>query len=219
MRVPSETQLIEFRGWTVRVRPTEMRPSRLLLLIHGWTGDEDSMWVFARNLPSRYWIIAPRAPHATRPSGFSWRVPPPDRSEGPELEDLRPSVAALIAMVEDYSAENEISAGTFDVIGFSQGAAVANAMALLFPDRIGKVGALAGFVPRGAELLVGGRPLAGKHFFVAHGSLDETVSVEYARQSVRLLEAAGADVTLCEDEVGHKVSAACLRGLQAFLLG
>jgi predicted esterase len=55
-----------------------------------------------------------------------------------------------------------------------------------------------------------------KSFFVAHGSLDEMVNIAYARQSVQLLEAAGAQVTFCEDEVGHKVSAGCLRGLQAF---
>jgi predicted esterase len=31
-----------------------------------------------------------------------------------------------------------------------------------------------------------------------------------------LLESAGADVTFCEDEVGHKVSAHCLHALEDF---
>ncbi|MBI3738750.1 MAG: hypothetical protein HY258_06860, partial [Chloroflexi bacterium] len=60
------------------------------------------------------------------------------------------------------------------------------------------------------------RPLNGKPFFVAHGTLDEMVKVEYARQSIQLLERAGAKVTYCEDEVGHKVSANCLRALERF---
>jgi len=68
----------------------------------------------------------------------------------------------------------------------------------------------------GAETLLSPRLLVGKRFFVAHGSRDEMVNVEFARQSVRLLQAAGAEVTLCEDEVGHKVSAGCLRGLETF---
>jgi predicted esterase len=38
----------------------------------------------------------------------------------------------------------------------------------------------------------------------------------YARQSVQLLRAAGADVETCEDEVGHRVSATCLRKLNSF---
>jgi phospholipase/carboxylesterase len=58
--------------------------------------------------------------------------------------------------------------------------------------------------------------LEGKPFFVAHGTRDETVNVERARASIAILEQAGAIVTYCEDEVGHKVSANCLRALREF---
>lgn len=219
MPAPSETELIQFRGWTLRLRRAPARAARLLLLLHGWTGDENSMWVFARNLPEDYWILAPRAPHVTKPSGYSWRVPPPERSEGPGLDDLRTSAKDLIGLVDAYAAEEHVQAQVFDVMGFSQGAALGISVALLFPERVDKVAVLAGFVPRGAEMLISKRPLEGKHFFVAHGTMDELVNIAYARQSTRLLEAAGARVTACEDEVGHKVSAECLRGLQAFMLG
>jgi predicted esterase len=74
-------------------------------------------------------------------------------------------------------------------------------------------------MPAGAERLIEEHPLQGKPFFVAHGTLDEMVSIEDARRSVKLLERAGAPVTFCEDDVGHKVSASCLRAMQAFLLG
>jgi predicted esterase len=56
----------------------------------------------------------------------------------------------------------------------------------------------------------------GKPFFVAHGTKDEMVTVDRARASIALLEQAGAHVTYCEDEVGHKVSVNCLRALQKF---
>jgi len=118
--------------------------------------------------------------------------------------------------MDAYSAENNLDAPRFDVMGFSQGGALTNTLALLHPERIGRPAVLAGFVPSGAEPLVQGRPLDGKSFFVAHGTLDETVKIEYARQSVELLESAGADVTFCEDEVGHKVSARCLHALEDF---
>jgi predicted esterase len=42
------------------------------------------------------------------------------------------------------------------------------------------------------------------------------VPVGRARASVALLEQAGAQVTYCEDEVGHKVSIPCLHGLKKF---
>jgi phospholipase/carboxylesterase len=212
----SDTELITFKGWTLRVRRAARQPARLLLLLHGWTGSESSMWVFVRDFALDYWMLAPRAPHHTRPGGYSWRPLQPDRRESPGLEDLRPAADALITLVDAYRAETGLADDPFDVIGFSQGAALTNTLALLYPARIRRVGVLAGFVPVGAEALLANRPLTGKPFFVAHGTLDEMVKVEYARQSVHLLEQAGATVTFCEDEVGHKLSAGCLRALQTF---
>lgn len=216
MRAQNDAGLITFRDWTLRVRPSASRSPRLLLLIHGWTGDENSMWVFVRNFPNDYWMIAPRAPHITEPTGYSWRPPHAGPRGGPSFDDLRPSADALIRLVDDYMAANKIDARQFDAMGFSQGAALTNTLALLYPNRIRRAGVLAGFVPAGAESVVEKRPLNGKPFFVAHGTLDEMVKIEYARRSIQMLERAGANVTYCEDEVGHKVSANCLRALESF---
>ena len=216
MRVPSETELIAFQDWTLRVRPATSATPRLLLLLHGWTGDENSMWLFTRNLPTNYWMLAPRAPHVAEPSGYSWRPHLIGNRSWPGLDDLHPSADALIRLVDDYAAENKIDASQFDVAGFSQGAAMTNTLALLYPERIRRAAVLAGFIPAGSESVVAKCPLNGKPFFVAHGTLDEMVKVEYARQSIQMLEAAGATVTYCEDEVGHKVSANCMRALENF---
>jgi len=122
----------------------------------------------------------------------------------------------LIHLVDDYAAQNKIDAAQFDVAGFSQGAAMTNVLALLYPERIRRAAPLAGFIPADSESVVAKRPLNGKPFFVAHGTLDEMVKIEYARQSVQILAQAGADVTYCEDEVGHKVSVNCMRALEGF---
>jgi phospholipase/carboxylesterase len=172
------------------VQSARATPGRLLLLIHGWTGDEDSMWVFARNLSPNYAVLAPRAPHVTKPRGYSWRLPPPDHDGGPDIEALRSSAEALITLVDEYSKDQRLQAGTIDVMGFSQGAALAGTLTLLFPGRIGKAALLAGFIPEGAETLVSARPLEGKRIFMARGSLDDTVNIEFARRAAELLEAA-----------------------------
>lgn len=216
MPVPSDTELINSGGWTLRVRAADKEPARLLLLIHGWTGDENSMWVFANRLPGTYWILAPRAPHFTEPGGYSWRRELDKPGSLPRLEDLVPAVADLVHLVEDFGRDHGVASQSFDAIGFSQGAAVVNTLALLHPERVGRLGVLAGFVPAGAEEYIQNRPLEGKPFFVAHGTQDERVDIERARQSIELLEQAGARVTYCEDDVGHKVSAGCLRALEAF---
>jgi phospholipase/carboxylesterase len=212
----NNTSLISFNNWTLRIRESTHPAPRLLLLIHGHTGDENSMWVFARAMSDHYWMVAPRAPYAAESGGYSWRPDQTGSYEQLNSEMLASAAQALISVVDEYSASAGIDTGILDVMGFSQGAAVSSVLAFLYPRRIRKTGLLAGFVPSGLEELVTQRPLEGKPFFVAHGTKDETVPIDRARASSALLEQAGAHVTYCEDEVGHKVSVTCLRALQKF---
>lgn len=222
---PNNASLVQFDGWTLRVREAAARPSRLLLLLHGYTGDENSMWVFARHLPKHYWMIAPRAPYPSGAEGYSWRPVPAFDLGRPSLDQLLPAAEALIRLVDAYQASvmpepgsiEGIEANVFDIMGFSQGAAMSNALAFLYPERIRKVGILAGFVPSGLEKYADRRPLHGKTVFVAHGAKDEMVPIDRAHSSMEILEQAGARIVYCEDDVGHKVSLECLRALRAYL--
>ncbi|MEK6753892.1 MAG: hypothetical protein AABZ00_16665 [Chloroflexota bacterium] len=217
MQTAINTELISFNDWTLRVRPSSAENPRLLVMIHGWTGDENSMWVFTRGLPSDYWMIAPRAPHPAESSGFSWRPLHPLTDGRPSLEMLLPAAEALIQFIDEYSASVKLEARQFDLMGFSQGGAMVNLMGMLYPQRVHKMGVLAGFLPSGLEDVIAKKPLAGKNIFVAHGTQDRLVPVDRARASMALLEQAGAQITYCEDEVGHKLSANCLRALESYL--
>jgi len=211
-----DTELIEFEGWTLRVRKSAHPSPRILLLIHGLTGDENSMWVFARDLPAQYWMIAPRAPHPAQAGGYSWQRYQSEFAR-PTFEQLATAAEELIKLIDAYQASVKIEAQNFDVMGFSQGGAMSSVLTFLYPDRIVKTGILSGLVPSGLNDLIAKRPLINKPFFVAHGTKDETVPIDRARASIELLEKAGASVTYCEDEVGHKVSLTCLRALRDFL--
>ncbi len=105
---PSNTTLIEFKDWTLRIREASNLPPRLMLLIHGLTGDENSMWVFARNLPANYWILAPRAPYAAEQGGYSWRLPQFENMNRVSLDLLHSAAEALIQLVDEYSASVEL---------------------------------------------------------------------------------------------------------------
>jgi len=217
VRAVTDAELIDFNGWTLRVRPAESSTARLLVLIHGWTGDENSMWVFTRGLARDYWIIAPRGPHASDTTGYSWRPPKPAPDGRPSLEMLSPAAEALIQLIDGYSASVKLDARQFDLMGFSQGGAMVNVIGMLFPGRVRKMAVLAGFAPSGLEQLAAKQPLAGKDVFVAHGTEDQLVPVDRARAAITLLEGAGAQVTYCEDQVGHKLSGTCLRALERYL--
>jgi phospholipase/carboxylesterase len=219
---PNNTSLIHYNGWTLRIREAAARPSRILLLLHGYTGDENSMWLFTQNLPPRYWMIAPRAPHLSGTDGYSWRPVQSFDLGKPSLEQLLPAAEALIRLVDEMQASARMDASPehgrrIDVMGFSQGAAMSNVLAFLYPERIRKVGILAGFVPAGLEEHAAKRPLEGKTVFVTHGARDPMIPIQRARSSIEILQQAGAQIVYCEDDVGHKVSLNCLRALRSYL--
>lgn len=209
-----ESKLISINNCVIRFhQPMVKGPSPLVLLLHGWTGDENSMWIFTSRLPRNAMLISPRGLFKTRAGGYSWH---PEISEPwPSLNDFLPAVERLFSIL----SSEKFPAGNFSelhILGFSQGAALAYCFAAIHPERVAMVAGLSGFLPGDAsEWLTPGR-WHGLPMFVAHGSEDELVPVALARKSVDMLEKAGAIVAYCEDNVGHKLSAKCFRGLEAF---
>jgi phospholipase/carboxylesterase len=204
----------ELDGFTLRQRiPPGPGPHPVVLMLHGWTGDEDVMWIFASRLPKEAWLIAPRGLYPAPQSGFGWT--PRLSSSWPQVEDFRPAIRRLL---EWLKPENFPGAALeqIDMVGFSQGAALGFALGLLYPPRVRALAALSGFVPDGALPFIENRPLQGKAVFLAHGTQDTIVPVERARAARDLLQQAGADVSYCEDDVGHKLSATCFRSLEVF---
>jgi len=183
------------------------------LLLHGWTGDENAMWVFANRLPKNALLVAPRGLYPTTLGGYGWQ--PTLGRTWPELEDFRPAMEALwdLLIPKNFPTAD---GRPIRLAGFSQGAALSYSLALAYPQRVEALAGLSGFAPEGVEQLVKEQPLAGKSCFMAHGTQDELVPVARARQARQTLLDAGAKVTYCEDDVGHKLSASCFRGMGKF---
>ncbi|MGD0611394.1 MAG: alpha/beta fold hydrolase [Anaerolineales bacterium] len=216
MPTETEPQLLTYQNWTFRYRPGRENFGHLLVLLHGLSGDETSMWFFTRSLPPGGALLAPRAPFPAPEAGYSWREFGSANKELPSLEQLRPSVDSLLAFLDGWSASAHVQTEVIHLMGFSQGAAMTYAFALLHPERVHAIAALSGFLLAGAEPLLEQRRLDGKPVFVSHGSQDEMVPVELARRAVSFLKASGASVTYCEAETGHKVSSDCLKGVESF---
>jgi phospholipase/carboxylesterase len=210
----TEDERISIDNWVMRThRPDGLGPFPVLIMLHGWTGDENSMWVFAPRLPKNALIIAPRGLASTKANGYSWH-PDLDKS-WPWIHDFQPAVEKIFATI----SPNNFPDGDFSqlhLIGFSQGTALAYSMAILMSERIASVAGLSGFLPDGASAWLTPNRLKGLPMFIAHGTDDDRVPVERARLSAEQVEKAGAAVTYCEDKVGHKLSTKCFRGLEAF---
>jgi len=205
---------MEIGGMVFRARfPAGKGPHPVFLMLHGWTGDENSMWVFAGRLPAETIQLAPRGLFESPWGGYGWY---PSLPQGwPRIDDFQPAIDQIEGLLKpEYFPSANLN--SIRLVGFSQGAALAYSMAITYPERIKAVAGLSGFVPDGVEDIIDDLPLNDKQLFVSHGTRDQLVPVERARQSVELLKRAGAQVTYCERQAGHKLSADCFRSMQSF---
>jgi phospholipase/carboxylesterase len=187
---------------------------RLLVMLHGLSGDEKVMWVFAHDLPTDFAILAPRACYPAPEGGYSWVEPSSSRAEN-TLADFERSIEALYTLIQNWEPARQQPGAQIHWMGFSQGAALAAAFALRYPEKVASLAMLAGFVPSLAEG-ANYSGLRGKRIFIAHGTRDERVSVSKARSASSIFSSAGAIVSYCEANTGHKLGAGCMRNLLDF---
>jgi phospholipase/carboxylesterase len=209
-------QTLQFDEWTLKIRePEVVEGAPVLVLLHGWTGDENSMWVFANNLSKEAFLIAPRGLFPSRhdfKDGYSWVE---DTSiKWAAKEDFDTSVGGLDRLLEGLGSKYPADFTRLNLAGFSQGAAFASAYMMSFPERVKKLALLSGFLSEGVG--PSSADLAGKRIFIGHGSLDETVPVDKAEDASLLFQAMGAEVDLCVTEVGHRLGADCFKGFNRF---
>lgn len=218
MQIENNTDLIDFNNWKMRIREPANKPSdRVLLLLHGWSGDENSMWVFAKDIPLDYWVISPRAPYSIVDKGYSWRNGINNGSwELPKISDFNPTMDKLNIIIKEWAIAYSVNLKSIDMVGFSQGAALVCALLLRNIINIGKAACLAGFMPgEGIEIAKQGQ-LAGKKIFVSHGIGDEIISINHGLDMVNIFKYAGAEVDFCAEDVGHRVGIRCNKGLRNF---
>ncbi|MDX1600612.1 MAG: hypothetical protein R3191_03755 [Anaerolineales bacterium] len=197
-------------GLVYRVRPATDPSVPSLLLFHGLTGDEDVMWIVESALPGGGLVAAPRAPFEAPEGGYSWVEDP----EGPSIgfDDLGQSVGSVSRWIDSLEAAHGLDKDRMAYVGFSQGAALGFALARQPGLRPGAVVCLSGFLPDGPAQQLEGLPV-----FWGHGSRDDTLPIERAREDEGALRDVGAEVHFCEADVGHKVGVECMRGLRTWL--
>ncbi len=216
MTETTEPRLIKIQDWPFRVKPAEQLTNqpRILLLLHGYLGNENVAWILTKSIPKVYTILAPRAPIKLGPDQYSWH---PIEPQWPGLFTTYKKLAReVLQRVDQWVLDQHLNVDTYDVMGFSQGAVMAYGLSFLFPERINKIAALAGFIPQSWQADLSNVSLSGESYFIAHGTQDETVPFEKAEQAAEFLKEKGAAVTFCEANTGHKFGANCFSGLGEF---
>jgi phospholipase/carboxylesterase len=210
------SQTITFsNGWFAQVQKSpDKTPGKVIILIHGWSGDEQSMNIFVRNFDQDFLMISPRGPVNTPQGGYGWV--PITNNKFPRVSEFLQVSEVLATELKSWVVMNGYKPASLNLMGFSQGACMAYTLSILYKELFGKTACLSGYLPSGLEAFSPDSSLIGKKYFIAHGTLDETVPVELARKSVKSLNSTGAEVNYCEENVGHKLSLPCFKALEDF---
>lgn len=181
----------------------------LLILLHGYGSNEQDLFSFAEELPDEFLIISARAPLTLMPGSYAWYSINFDDINGkfsdiPEAKNAREIIANFIDEVKStYQTNTE---KTF-LLGFSQGCILSYAVSLKYPEKVQYIIGLSGYInpdllPENLET----NNYNNLDFFISHGTVDQVLPVDWARQASPFLGKLNIKNVYSEYPVGHGVA-------------
>lgn len=206
-----ETGLIHYAHIPREASLDDLAP--VVVMVHGKYGDESAMWIFKQTIPAGVAIVSPRAPLVSpNGGGFVWF----DSANGtlqPTAEGLQTGLLKLTHFIDGLRYLYPINPDRLLLMGFSQGAAISNAFALNYPNRVLGVASLAGAMVQPFDLMPAPE-LDGLPVFMAHGLEDDTIPVSQAQKTRDHYQALGAKITYGEYRTGHKMTVPAIKALK-----
>lgn len=189
----------------------------VVVMVHGWGGNESVTWIFKQSLPDDVAIITPRAPLMVDEGSYVWFRRSQDRPLQPEPETHRTALALLEKFLASLEELYPIDPKRLLLLGFSQGGAICNNLVMTHPHLAMGMASLSSFVPPLPLALSPVDSLSGLPVFIAHGIRDDIVALTEGQRTRDLYERLGADVTYGEYEVAHKITTEGLRNLKMWV--
>ncbi|EGV44870.1 alpha/beta fold hydrolase [Bizionia argentinensis JUB59] len=191
-------------------RPSTLKENApLLILCHGYGSDENDLFSFATELPEELFIISLRAPQAMQPYGNAWYAINFDNEKGKwsddeQAKDSRDQIAQFI----DYACSTyPVNSNNVNLLGFSQGTILSYAVALTYPEKVKNVIALSGYInPNIIPENPSEKDYSNLDFYCSHGSVDQVIPVDWARQAPKFLDSLNIKNQYAEFPVGHGVA-------------
>ena len=204
----------EQAGLVHRVRePEGFGPFPTILMIHGWKGNEDVMWVFQNRLPKGWLLVAPRAILPDPDRGYTWYE---HQNDWPPLQRFDTAKTAVDRFTESLPELYDADLDNLYLMGFSQGAGLSISLALQEPTRYQGLVSLVGFAPRVEAATLMDNPLLNMPTLMSVGLRDERIPLNIAHHCRDTLTEAGAELTYREYDTGHKLNRDGLHDLAAW---
>jgi phospholipase/carboxylesterase len=195
--------------YLVREPKILLEKNPLLLLLHGYGSNEQDLFSFASELPDEYYIISARAPFDMSYGSYAWYAINFDADENKfsDIEQAKKSRDLILTFIDEVTAKYLIDKDNVTLIGFSQGCILSYAVALSNPEKIQKVVAMSGyFNDEMATSNYKENDFSNLRFFASHGTVDQVVPVDWARNSIPKIKDLGIPIVYNEYPVGHGVA-------------
>jgi thioredoxin 1 len=163
----------------------------------------------------RFLTVLPRGPLAV-PPGFAWY----DFGSGAGDTTILDSIDALDDLLDEVCTEHDKPRREAIVGGFSQGAALAVALAYRASDRAHPAGVLAmsGYLPDADGLTYDWDAAPAIPALVQHGTDDPLIPIERGRSLAETLESHGVPVTFQDYPMAHQVALESVQAAHSWLL-
>ena len=198
---------------------TENAP--LLIMMHGYGSDENDLFSFASELPEELFIISVKAPYTMQPYGNAWYAINFDAEKGKWSDDEQAKTSRdLIAkFIDEATATYPVNKNNVTLLGFSQGTILSYAVALTYPEKVKNIIALSGYVNQ--KILpedIKNQDYSNLDFYCSHGSVDQVIPVDWARQTKPFLSSLKIKHQYSEFPVGHGVAPQNFHQLKEWLI-
>jgi len=193
---------------------TSDSPRKVVIAIHGWTGDVSSMEPVTRSLrlPDTKWVF-PQAPYKSDKSGFTWFDG--NDETGWKYKDSFKIINSLIQDLVDQGFKYD----EIFLLGFSQGACLAMEWIIRQPFSIGGAIPLAGFIKYKDRFKIDATlESKGTQILLIHGDKDEIIHPEESEKALKLFQSLGYNVNLHILSTGHKIPLSANNLIQQFIL-
>lgn len=196
-------------------------PFPTVLALHGWGANAHDLLGLAPVLHGgNALVLCPQGPVSFPVGGgaygYGWFPLVPGLA--PEPGAFRRGVDALWEFLDGAEKRYPIDPHRLVVAGFSQGGAMAYALALEQPGRFSGAAALSSWFPAAlAEQMPQQPGHADLPVLILHGTRDTMLEIHKARESRDNLRAYGVALTYREFEMGHEISREALRVFTGWL--
>lgn len=188
-------------------RPAAGEPEGLVLLHHGRGADELDLLTLADVLDPdrRLHIVTPRAPLQLPGSpGYHWYLVP--RVGHPDPESFKAAHQALSELHDELAQRTGVDAARTVLGGFSMGCVMSYALGLDVTRSLpAGILAFSGFIPTVSAWQPDLQSRRGLPVFIAHGSRDAVISVDFGRAAAQRLRDGGLSVDYHESEASHHI--------------